>query len=792
MHRYAKEQIDVDTYTPDAEGIAAMHEMVLAVAKRVPSAHSVPDATGASPIHALCISNHEASLALMFAIIAGNPRILTSVHSSDGPYTGESCLHILIVNRRESALIDLLSLASQKLSRDELCSLLRSQARGKFFEAVPMRRFGGTPLAYACAFSLRRAIAALLETGLVSLNDINDRCSASGFLPLHAVVASNNTAMFDHLTSELRPDMRAQTRALTSIGYLERRGIVRRQAGLTPVQLAAQLGLHQMVRHILHKQCDVLWVWGPVTNHALDLSGVDSSMAGGGDIMDLIVRDDASLRTTELLLDDFMNGFLYRLYMVKWHLYARRLHYLRLLLDGTLVLSLAIQSFWLKTEPSQAFESSTLIAQNWLHVLLIGIAIVLEIFMVVLSARNERRQLDEQSGWRSASHQARRFFVQHGVHVLFASHFFTLFGCALLGIPGALPHPACAPAPVTGWYQTWIDEQEAKANITHMCAGRRLRGAGGGGSGGGSDSSASFSGESDGALYVTWEITDEGRWALLWISQAAALALLVFHLATAVATQFENLHITLCLLRKMFLRDFLSYLSAFSFIFAAFYLALFIVYPRSGSHVLPHSRDFNSAHRSFFALLDMAFLAEKVDFDVLPAGWNAIGIEQKVGFALWILLYYLFLVVSCILMLNFLIAQMSHTIDGVLAAATLQSRLGFATHVMKLELLASFIGMETRVGERTDFGTYIFTFKSYAHGVNEGDDETGSADNLDVLDMDHSDMGIGDPFAPPHAVHADASLEMRRMHRLLQRMETRSSINGIANAAIKWSLSTRK
>ena len=152
----------MDTYTPDAEGIAAMHEMVLAVAKRVPSAHSVPDATGASPIHALCISNHEASLALMFAIIAGNPRILTSVHSSDGPYTGESCLHILIVNRRESALIDLLSLASQKLSRDELCSLLRSQARGKFFEAVPMRRFGGTrlrtPARSACAERLQHCL----------------------------------------------------------------------------------------------------------------------------------------------------------------------------------------------------------------------------------------------------------------------------------------------------------------------------------------------------------------------------------------------------------------------------------------------------------------------------------------------------------------------------------------------------------------------------------------------------------------------------------------------------------
>ena len=126
----------------------------------------------------------------------------------------------------------------------------------------------------------------------------------------------------------------------------------------------------------------------------------------------------------------------------------------------------------------------------------------------------------------------------------------------------------------------------------------------------------------------------------------------------------------------------------------------------------------------------------------------------------------------------------------MLAAATYSSRLGFATHVMKLELLASFIGKHASVS--APILAPISSRSSHAHGVNEGDDETGSADNLDVLDMDHSDMGIGDPFAPPHAVHADASLEMRRMHRLLQRMETRSSINGIANAAIKWSLSTRK
>ena len=80
--------------------------------------------------------------------------------------------------------------------------------------------------------------------------------------------------------------------------------------------------------------------------------------------------------------------------------------------------------------------------------------------MVVLSARNERRQLDEQSGWRSASHQAWRFFVQH-VHVLFASHFFTLFD-ALLGIPGAFILPAPLRPSQAG---IKLDEQEAKATL---------------------------------------------------------------------------------------------------------------------------------------------------------------------------------------------------------------------------------------------------------------------------------------------------------------------------------------
>ena len=70
--------------------------------------------------------------------------------------------------------------------------------------------------------------------------------------------------------------------------------------------LAAQLGDHATVRHILFKQCNIEWIWGPVTSFQLDLAGIDSAGEGGGDIMELIVRDRAGRKTQQMLLDSFM------------------------------------------------------------------------------------------------------------------------------------------------------------------------------------------------------------------------------------------------------------------------------------------------------------------------------------------------------------------------------------------------------------------------------------------------------------------------------------------------------
>ena len=50
-----------------------------------------------------------------------------------------------------------------------MCPLLPPCRPGVFFNEMPMRFYGGTPLAYACCFDLRECVQQMLESGLVSL-----------------------------------------------------------------------------------------------------------------------------------------------------------------------------------------------------------------------------------------------------------------------------------------------------------------------------------------------------------------------------------------------------------------------------------------------------------------------------------------------------------------------------------------------------------------------------------------------------------------------------------------------
>ena len=102
-------------------------------------------------------------------------------------------------------------------------------------------------------------------TRQVDLNKREDSCNLSGFLPIHAVIASSNVPMYEFLTTELPRELRCDAQNATYIGRLE---AGHEFACLTPLQLAASLGDRSLVRHILRKQCEVMWKWGPVTQVA--------------------------------------------------------------------------------------------------------------------------------------------------------------------------------------------------------------------------------------------------------------------------------------------------------------------------------------------------------------------------------------------------------------------------------------------------------------------------------------------------------------------------------------------
>jgi len=757
------------------ETVAILTEALVWLAKHS-SVMEMTDGVGAYPVHALMVANTEASLSAAFAIFEAVPALLKLTHalsstSASHVFAGESSLHVACANKAEEVLVRLVRLAVERLSHEEAEALLRAQTTGSFFGDLPMRLYGGTALSYACCFGLQAAVLALLETGLVSLNDRRDVCDRTGFLPLHAVVANCEASMYDFITSELPPEWRA-TLQVTARGRMTS---VQMATGgspnLGPLQLATRFGHHEMARHILGKQCEVMWVWGPITQFSLDLSGIDT--AEYHSVLEVIVRRGAYKRTTQMVLDSFMNGFLHQLYNEKWRLYGRTLHWVRLALDTCLLVSLTVQTFALKAWPWTVHMYRP---QSVAHLALIAITVLQECRIFWLYASHEIGKGDARLQLLSLVQRVWAFCVQHGVHVLLLSHAFTCVG-SLLILSDALPEYACATVSDT-WYSSLYEDDANATGCAAASAGRRLSG--------GSDDTLgegrqlrTRSGISATGLdewLEEYPITDEGLWALLWLCNALGLFLLAFYLAFSVSRPYEKLNILLNTILSVFLRDFATFITAFAFVLSGFYLALFASYPRSGDHVLPHASVFNEWHASLLDLLNLALLAEKVSITLLPDSFAVLSGWQLGSLAVWLLLYYLFLVVSCILMLNLLIAMLSHSFDKALGEATLESRLSFATDVMKLELVATSLGMKTRVGERTPSGTHVYRFRS-SEGAQDGDAH-GDAEE-DKL------MVATNPFAPP------PPSQLSSVHDLIRSVDSRLARIEAKEAKAAWEFAGR-
>jgi hypothetical protein len=189
----------------------------------------------------------------------------------------------------------------------------------------------------------------------------------------------------------------------------------------------------------------------------------------------------------------------------------------------------------------------------------------------------------------------------------------------------------------------------------------------------------------------------------------------------------------------------------------------------------PRSSHGHAGHTALVVMIDLAFLAERVPFEILPAAIPAMSSSQIFSFGAWVLLYYVFLIVSAVLMLNLLISIMAYTIEEEHGAAQLQTRLGFAIYVMKLELVAGSLGVRTRVGEYVPIrGNYEWKFKSYTdHRQRAGEDANDDGFDDSIWDPS-TEIGFGDPFDPPPPIGVRS--ELQHMHSILRRLDARSRL----------------
>jgi hypothetical protein len=303
------------------QGLTAQHPKVVEQAE---------DAVGAKLVHCLLVANHERSIKLALELIEIHPPLLLGTHgqhSANKPvFTGEGSLHIVAVNKRGAAVETMVRTAVRHLRPEQIEELICQSCTGLFFKAAPTRYFGGSVMAYLSIFGLLIPVLPLLD----ELPEARKAalCMRGGkheYTPLHATVVAGRMPEFD---------------ALIACGCDE---FAEDRDGLTPMRLAVKMGMREMFLHTLRLRVKTEWVWGPIASYKLPLSGLDTEGdLGKQSVMELTADDSALDKTKEMLLDSFMNGFIFKLFIKKWNLWAKYLWLFQLMLDWCLVISVTL------------------------------------------------------------------------------------------------------------------------------------------------------------------------------------------------------------------------------------------------------------------------------------------------------------------------------------------------------------------------------------------------------------------------------------------------------------------
>jgi hypothetical protein len=655
----------------------------------------LPDASGACSVLGMLVANNKAAIDCCFSIYNIWSDMIAVPHLP-GFFVGENAFHVLAANSQEAKLCELIQMAYDNLPREKVTDCYSSQALGLFFTGPPMNQYGGTPIGYAASFCCRKAIALYLSLsqtdkvrGCIDVNSPEQFCHFSGFSPMHAAVCNGYTSMYDFLVDlpelGLKETLKGNEKLKSGVGTVPE-CLARYGSGLTPLQLACQLGDHKMFEHILSRPIysNILWKWGPVTQFMINLDGIDSASGKGGEVMELIGRFDAKVSTQEMLLDEFKDGMLQTLFMEKWDRFGYNIWVVHRCLDLVYLMPLVANALWLKEAPMSALQAT------WLP-------------MTTLMAMIPCLEEDVRAGYLwYTSYAGPRDNISALFMTWLSEHLITnkLLGCALTAFGCVALLLGYKPAGITD-EMVWGDSD-----------GRMLR-----------------------ELAASEDPVDD--YFPIWIFMSTGILLEMNFFFSALTNPDQELGILFITINKMMGQDIAKFMKVFTIVFINYGFAMYICYPRVGDVFAPlNSPEFNSLTAAVQALVELALLGETPA--LVLGNFESFSTGQLIEFWVYVSFLMLYLIMALILLLNLLIAMMGDTFATVQEQAVREWRVANAQMLLRLEMLAR--GFAT-VNSGEQMGEAWFVLNRTVDAIDEGGDD-GETIEIAAPDMNKAALCI--------------------------------------------------
>ena len=503
--------------------------------------------------------------------------------------------------------------------------------------------------------------------------------------------------------------------------------------GLTPMQFAAQIGHHDMFKHIVSRSMTILWKWGPVTQNMINLKGIDSAPCKGGEVLELIGRFDAKISTQEMLLDDFMEGFLQGVVQEKWDAFAQYMWLVHRSLDFAYLMPLMANALWLKEDPETALGASYMP--------------MLTMAMMMPSLLEDLRGIVMWLRTVGSPAELAPYCAAHGITLKLIGMTFTSVACLALimgykpaGVSGYLVQFPHGDGVGTEREQEWLDSHnyvlppppspKPPPPFPPVLPGQVLQAM-----------PSPVPVPNDTVLLPDTPMADDKFPLMVFL--AVGLVVQMQYFFSNLVQPNQQMGILFIMVDKMFSGDVMKFMKVFSIVLVNYGVAQYIAYPRTGDVFQPLvSPSFNGMTSAVQALVEMAMLGENIKLDLSHFGSYAtktgkgMSVGQKLETVAYIGMLYLYIIMALVLLLNLLIALMGDTYVKVMEQAVREWRVANLQLILRLEILSKPF---TSVYSGTPMGDNYFVLTRSHDTIDEGsasDDIDGDgAPGFSVLGM---------------------------------------------------------